>query len=122
MAKVMSKGPAAPRGGLRRVVLWSVFLTLVFEVVSCVLRFGLELQSTRDTASTVGRQTLGLRIHHGYIGLACIAAAATLSTRRSSLSFCLLVVGFGLLFSDLVHHFVVLWIVTGDPQFDLVYP
>jgi hypothetical protein len=26
-----------------------------------------------------------------------------------------------LLASDLVHHFVVLWLLTGSPQFDLFY-
>ncbi|MEY3460173.1 MAG: hypothetical protein RL215_3330, partial [Planctomycetota bacterium] len=30
-------------------------------------------------------------------------------------------VGGGLLVSDLVHHFVVLWLLTGSPQFDLFY-
>jgi hypothetical protein len=34
----------------------------------------------------------------------------------------LLVAGAALALSDLVHHFVVLWLVVGDPEFHLVYP
>jgi hypothetical protein len=33
----------------------------------------------------------------------------------------LLVFGSALLFSDLAHHFLVLWPTTGSPQFDLFY-
>ena len=44
--------------------LWAIALTLIFEVITCVMRFGLKLESTRDTASTIGRMTCGLRSHH----------------------------------------------------------
>ena len=33
-----------------------------------------------------------------------------------------LLLGAALFLSDMVHHFLVLWPVTGSPQFDLVYP
>ena len=32
------------------------------------------------------------------------------------------IVGAALVISDLVHHFLVLWPVTGNPQFQLFYP
>ncbi len=106
----------------RKLICWTVLLTVVFEVITCVMRFGLKLESTRDTASTIGRWTWGLRIHHGYLGLLMIAVSSWIWSRYPRLAFWLLVVGGGLLFSDLVHHFLVLWPVTGSPQFDLVYP
>jgi hypothetical protein len=84
-----------------------VFWTLAFELLTLVLRFGFSLESTRDTASTVGYLTSGVRVHHGYVGVYW--------ERR------LAAVGGGLLASDLVHHFVVLWLLTGSPQFDLFY-
>ena len=34
----------------------------------------------------------------------------------------LLLVGVGLFVSDMVHHFVVLWLATGSPEFDIRYP
>lgn len=106
----------------RALIIWSLALTVVFEAVTILLRFGFRLESTRDTASTIGRMTLGLRIHHSYLGLIVILLACWLWTRFPRVSFWLLATGIGLLLSDLIHHFLVLWIVMGDPQFDLVYP
>lgn len=105
-----------------RVVAWTVIFTVLFEVITCVMRFGLRLESTRDTASTIGRLTGGLRIHHSYPGLVMILIASWVWERCPRAAFWLLTLGGGLLFSDLVHHFLVLWPVTGSPQFDLVYP
>jgi len=106
---------------LRRVMLHCLIWAVLFEILTCVLRFGFALESTRDTASTIGRLTLGVRIHHSYIGIACIALAFWLETRFPKSSFHLLAIGIGLFISDMIHHFVVLWIVTGNPQFDLLY-
>jgi hypothetical protein len=33
-----------------------------------------------------------------------------------------LAIGLGLFFSDVIHHFLVLWPIEGNPQFDLWYP
>jgi len=51
---------------------WIFGLAFFLEFVTCVLRFGFHKQSTKDTASTVGKLTGGIRIHHGYIGLVMI--------------------------------------------------
>lgn len=106
----------------RCLFLWSLLLTVVFEAVTCLLRFGFQLESTADTASTIGLLTAGLRIHHSYVGLAVILWSCWLWERRRRPAFFLLATGMALVSSDLIHHFVVLWIVVGDPQFDLVYP
>jgi len=105
----------------RSLWIWSLILTLAIELVTCVFRFGLQLESTRDTASTIGRLTCGVRVHHGYIGGLLILAACIWWDRIPRGSFWLLAVGLGLFFSDMIHHFVVLWWFTGDPQFDLLY-
>ncbi|MFC1462884.1 hypothetical protein ACFLQU_04680 [Verrucomicrobiota bacterium] len=106
----------------RQVAAWSAGLTVVIEVITAVMRFGLKMQSTRDTASTVGALTRGIRIHHGYIGLLAIIVAACLLKAAPALSRWVLVGGIALVASDLIHHFVVLWLVVGDPEFHLVYP
>jgi hypothetical protein len=98
-----------------------VFWTVVFELLTLVLRFGFSLESTRDTASTVGYVTAGVRVHHGYVGVALLPLAAWLPLRAVWWERRLAAVGGGLLASDLVHHFVVLWLLTGSPQFDLFY-
>jgi hypothetical protein len=102
----------------RRIVIGSLLAALAFEAITCALRFGLGLQSTRDT-STLARFTFGLRIHHGYAGVALLIGCAFLKPSR--LRDGLIIAGIGLAASDLVHHFVVLWLVTGDPRFDLFY-
>lgn len=106
---------------LREVNFNGLVWALVFEVLTCVFRFGFALESTRDTASSIGRLTIGMRIHHSYIGIACVGLAFWLEQRFPRSSFHLLAIGIGLFVSDMIHHFVVLWIVTGNPQFDLLY-
>ncbi len=109
--------------GDRRLVFRIVLLTCVFEIVTLVLRFGLGLQSTRDTAGTIGLLTGGVRIHHGYIGVLLLIPAIWFRRIRSGPAASWWVaVAMALILSDLVHHFLVLWPITGSPQFDLVYP
>jgi len=106
----------------RQVIIYAILLTVLIEGVTVFFRFGLEMESTRDTASTVGQFTGGIRIHHGYIGLLAVLIAAALLRRRPWAARWLLVIGLALVASDLVHHFLVLWPIVGSPQFDLVYP
>ena len=54
-------------------------------------------------------------------GIACVGLAFWLERQFPKSSFRLLAVGIGLFVSDMIHHFVVLWIITGNPQFDLLY-
>ncbi len=97
-------------------------LTALMEGFTLFCRFGLRLQATRDTASTLGQFTCGVRVHHSYIGLALIGVALLLSRRRGALFRWILVLGSAMILSDLVHHFLVLWPLTGDPEFHLLYP
>jgi hypothetical protein len=47
----------------------AIVATVAIESVTLLFRFGLGLQSTVHTASTVGRLTMGIRFHHGYAGI-----------------------------------------------------
>ena len=113
---------SASKQSYRDVLCWSLGLTFLIELVTVVLRFGLKLDSTRDTASTIGRLTFGIRIHHGYCGLALMLVAYLLFSRYPQLARWGLIIGLALLLSDLIHHFLVLWPLTGSPHFDLTYP
>lgn len=106
----------------RSLTKWVVGFTSVFEIVTCVLRFGLHLESTKNTASTIGRLTCGIRVHHSYIGGVVVLAACLFWNRYPKASWWMLAIGLGLFFSDLIHHFLVLWPIFGSPQFDLTYP
>jgi len=103
-------------------VLPIVIATALIEIPTLMARFGLGLESTRDTAATLGKLTFGLRIHHGYIGLALLIACRLANGLSEVWRHRLIVLGAGLLFSDLIHHFVFLWAITGSPQFDFWYP
>jgi len=104
----------------KQIIIWSIVTTVVMETVTLVLRFGFELESTRDTASTIGQLTMGLRIHHSYIGVVFLLLSLVVS--RPNFRVPLIVLGCGLFWSDVIHHFLVLWPITGSPEFHLVYP
>lgn len=91
------------------------------ELLTVGARFGLGLESTRDTASTVGPFTFGIRVHHGYVGLLAVLLSAWVASRPSTANW-LRIIGWALIVSDLAHHFVVLRFITGSHQFDLFYP
>ncbi len=101
-----------------RVLLLGLFCAAAMEAVTAVLRFMYGLQSAHQTLG-LGRATGGLRIHHGYVGLILLPLAFAF---RPSLRNLLLVVAIGLVLSDAMHHFLVLWPLTGSPQFDFFYP
>jgi hypothetical protein len=106
-----------------RMLLWTLGLTLLFEVLTIGLRFGAGLESTRDTEPYISALTRGVRIHHSYIGGAILLAAAIPGGRHGARwrDVCW-ILGLSLVLSDLIHHFAVLWPLTGSPEFDLVYP
>lgn len=99
---------------------WIVGLAILFESITCMFRFGFHMESTRDT-SGLGRFTFGVRIHHGYIGLVLLLAARYTRISQRTMVWCIRI-GWALVISDLTHHFLVLWPITGSPHFDLVYP
>ncbi len=99
---------------------WIVGLTVLFELITCLFRFGFGMQSTRDTGA-IGRWTFGFRIHHGYFGV-LLVGLAFLFPANSQVRIWAIRVGVALIASDLIHHFLVLWPITGSPQFDLTYP
>ena len=111
-----------PEPGLKQVIFYSAVLTALIEGITVLLRFGLHLEATRDTASTFGRLSGGIRLHHGYVGLLAVLIAAAVLRRRPLLGRWLVVVGIALVLSDLVHHFLVLWPIVGSPEFYLFYP
>jgi len=105
-----------------QMTLYACLLTAAIEVICVVLRYGFGLESTKDTASTIGRLTFGIRIHHGYIGLLMLAIVLCCPRWEGPLRDWVLIVGIALFVSDIIHHFLVLWPIEGSPHFDLVYP
>ena len=111
-----------PQPGVKQVILYAAALTVLIEAVTVLLRFGLHLEATRDTASTLGRLTGGIRIHHGYVGVLAVLIAAAVLRRWPAAGRWILVIGVALVCSDLMHHFLVLWPIVGRTEFYLFYP
>ena len=103
----------------RAVVLATAALTAAIEIFTCLLRFGLDLTAQEDSA-WLAPVTFGYRDHHGYWGILLVVIAA-FAWRRRAVRNALLVVGGALFLSDVIHHFLVLWPVTGSPEFYLTY-
>jgi len=93
--------------------------TFIIEAVTVFFRFGLGKESTKDTAF-LKHLTFGYRIHHGYIGLLAVTLLPFLNMSGRTKNI-LIILGWSLVLSDLIHHFLVLWPVTGSPQFDFKY-
>jgi len=113
--------PFRPLTG-KEMVRWTILLTLACELITLLFRFGFGLEATRDTADTVGQITHGVRIHHAYLGLVLITVARGVVKRRPAIGSWGVVIGAALVLSDLIHHFLVLWPILGDPMFHWVYP
>ncbi len=104
-----------------KILIWTVILTVVIEGITAFFRFGLHMESTRDTASTVGVITGGIRIHHGYIGLLMLIGCLLLKGKWLKLMPYCIIIGSAMVLSDLIHHFLVLWPITGSHDFDIFY-
>jgi len=102
-----------------QVIAFGLILAVAIELFTVWSRFGLGLQSSRDT-EFIGILTFGIRVHHGYVGVLLIAFACTLIANMGVRN-AMMMVGIGLVASDLIHHFLVLWPITGSPEFDLLY-
>lgn len=94
-----------------------VILTFCFEFVTLVARFVFRLSSKRVYVGLMKR--FGFRrvvhIHHLFTGIFVVIIGFFVSWQL------LLVVGFALICSDLMHHFLVLNFVVGSPEFHVVY-
>ncbi|MBL9085702.1 MAG: hypothetical protein JNM10_01035 [Planctomycetia bacterium] len=93
---------------------------VLLEGATVALRFGLGWTSPEKTG-TLARFTRGWRIHHLYPGLVLILVAAVVPM-PAALANLAWMFGIMLALSDALHHFAVLWPLTGDHEFDLRYP
>ena len=62
-----------------------------------------------------------MRIHHSYVGVALLVGSALFGP-MSAAGTALFFAGIALALSDIIHHFLVLWPLTGTPEFHLRYP
>jgi hypothetical protein len=98
----------------------ALLVTIVFEAITILLRFGFNLQANSDLAF-LSSWTGGLRIHHLKFGVLLCVIAFTTGIAPQWYN-ALMIVGCALIGSDVTHHFLVLWPLTGSHEFNLTYP
>lgn len=96
------------------IILWTTF---ILEFITILGRFVLKLKSRDFFEGYMNKKSLKKipHFHHLFIGLIILLIALILD---NSLYINL---GAGVILSDLVHHFVILWFFIGNPEFHLVY-
>jgi hypothetical protein len=102
-----------------RIWLYGLVLGAIFEAITLLLRFGAG-HTARETFSFLAPYTFGWRAHHSYMGVLVVIVAFFIVSRPWRRW--LFVLGLALILSDLAHHFLILWPLTGSPEFDLRYP
>ncbi|MES2953611.1 MAG: hypothetical protein V4674_03575 [Patescibacteria group bacterium] len=115
--------------GSKTVVLVAVLFAIGFEVACLFARFVLKKKSTQNTGF-IGKCTCGLRIHHGYVGVLLVLVrnlfpmtlVPMVGSYLGTWAELAAGIGWGCIISDGIHHFWVLWPLTGSHDFDLVYP
>ena len=111
-----------PRPSWRRALALTLALAAAIEAVTLFLRFGLGLTAAENAPEFERRLLGGLRIHHGVVGALILVAAALMARWSEKWARRAAILGGALLLSDLVHHFLVLWPLTGSHQFDIYFP
>lgn len=91
--------------------------TLALEGVTLLgrrLSGGMRRVGENRWGALLRKLTFGIRVHHGYIG-AVLWFAGHLTSGEL-----LMFIGAVMFWSDILHH-TLLWVVTGDPEYDIVW-
>jgi hypothetical protein len=94
----------------RAVVGWTLGVAVLAEAVTVALRFGGGMSATEFNAAA---PPLLLQMHHAFWSVPLLAIVPFV-WRRPRLSGALLGISFGLIASDLAHHFIVLPLTVGN--------
>lgn len=91
------------------IIVWTVISTVVVEAITIYLRFrsGISATEFNETAPLL------LQIHHMFWSIPLFLIAA-IAWRMPRLSGTLLGIAYGLVLSDLMHHFMVLPLIVGN--------
>ena len=104
----------------RRSFILAVVVSIVFiEIITCIGRFGFDI-SMKEKEGTITKLTFGVRIHHGYVGAFCLISAFVVTRFKPTRGFItnlLYIGGWALLISDIIHHFIVLYLMVGKTEF-----
>lgn len=92
-----------------------LLLTFLFEAITVIGRFVLRLKANRFMA-WLGDFTFGYRVHHSYWGVVLLIVLLLLPLPDAYHQMGV-AIGWALILSDLIHHFLVLWPIVGRHEF-----
>jgi len=105
------------------ILLLGMLGALAIEGITAMLRFRIGLRADAVTPRTLKRLTFGLHVHHSYTGVAGLGTGLALSGLHLGWwTGWVAAAGLAMLLSDLLHHFAVLWPITGDHEFRARWP
>ena len=97
---------------------WFIIITaVVIEVITIIGRFGFNI-STKSLWVKVMKhynRRHWVHVHHVFIGLLVVAIALIVKNNL------VLNLGLGVIMSDAIHHFIILWPLIGSPEFHIIY-
>ena len=93
---------------------------MIIEVITLVFRFGFNRRSRDFYSNSLNRRWGKYKFHwhHLFLGLVIVPLSLMFSGMFEKFMFNL---GLGIVFSDLVHHFIILNIFVGESEFHLFY-
>jgi hypothetical protein len=94
-----------------------LLITFLIEILVIFARFSLKIRLGDIIIKTMKHFDMKkyYHVHHCFTGLAIILFAYFYES-----SF-LINLGLGFIFSDMIHHFIVLYLIVGNPEFHVVY-
>ncbi|MBU2576260.1 MAG: hypothetical protein KKF50_00905 [Nanoarchaeota archaeon] len=89
----------------------------IIEVITIFGRFLFKVSSKEVLIKLMHRYGWKkvIHFHHGFVGLIVVGLAIYLGSSFG------VNLGWGLVLSDAIHHFIVLWLIIGDPEFHIIY-
>tara|TARA_Y100000310_G_scaffold152352_1_gene151853 strand:+ start:488 stop:793 length:306 start_codon:yes stop_codon:yes gene_type:complete len=95
--------------------LFAILLAVIIELITVITRFGFKLKA-KPLKEKIG---FPVKFHHLYLGIFILVVGLFYNITLFSLfgGIALFEIGFGIAFSDVLHHFVVLKLAIGKTEF-----
>jgi hypothetical protein len=97
--------------------LFILFIALLVELITVIGRFGLHISMKDIWTGAMKKRGAKhwVHFHHAFFGI-IVAIVALLIDTPLGVS-----LGLGIALSDIIHHALVLWPLTGSPEFHILY-
>ncbi len=97
---------------------WFIIITaVIIEIITIIGRFKFNI-STKELWTSLMKhynRRHWVHMHHVFLGLIIVAISLIVKNNLA------LNLGIGIILSDAIHHFVVLWPLIGSPEFHVIY-